>query len=57
MKRIGLVHLKYLYRLVGRAIDLYAEMKEEFDSWKREKEEKEKSAVQDAVIEEVNEWK
>lgn len=35
MKAFGIVHLKYVYRMVGKAIDLYAEMKEEFDAYKQ----------------------
>lgn len=52
MKRFGLVHLKYLYRMVGKAIDLYAEMKEEFEAY-REKVKAETEPVE-VIAEEVD---
>lgn len=51
MKRFGLVHLKYVYKLIGRGIDLYAELKEEFDEFAEKKKTKENEGKEKTYVE------
>ena len=51
MKRFfSFVYLKYIYKLIGKAIDLYADMRDEFEA-EKEKDKKEIHVVDAEIIE------